>query len=226
MKPARELLKGGRVSEAKYEPPLLSGYVREGAKNYRSGLRIKSALDVENLCSCWESRSAGKICAHSVAVGLGYLNPPAAAAAAPVEPAIPEAPAGPRFVAIETADAAPTTLHVILPPNFTGAWQRGQIMIVVEAEASRNRTLVSALPKNTTFAADDADLVLIEGLRAVPAIFESGMATLSRDGFLRLLPALQNHPRVTFGKATRATISSAALRPELLVESRGDGASR
>ena len=57
MKPARELLKSGRVSEAKYEAPLLSGYVREGAKNYRSGLRIKSAIDVENLCSCWESRS-------------------------------------------------------------------------------------------------------------------------------------------------------------------------
>ena len=223
IKPARELLKSGRVSEAKYEPPLLSGYVREGAKNYRSGLRIKSAVDVENICSCWESRSAGKICAHSVAVGLGYLNPPAAAAAASVEPAISEAPAGPRFVGIETANAAPTTLHVILPPNFTGAWQKGQIMIVVEAEVSRNRTLVSALPKKSTFAADDTDLGLIEGLRAVPAIFESGMATLSRDGFLRLLPALQNHPRVTFGKATRATISSAALRPELLVESRGDG---
>src|SRR5206468_8764438 len=70
---------------------------------------------------------------------------------------------------------------------------------------------------------DDADRVLIESLRAVPAIFESGMAILSRDAFLRLLPALQNHPRVTFGKATRATISSAALRPELLVESRRDG---
>src|SRR3954469_5833966 len=75
MKPARELLKSGRVSEAKYEPPLLSGFVREGAKNYRSGLRIKTAIDVENLCSCWVSRSAGKICAHSIAVGLGYLNP-------------------------------------------------------------------------------------------------------------------------------------------------------
>jgi len=45
MKPARELLKTGRVSEAKYEPPLLTGYVREGAKNYRSGLRIKSAIE-------------------------------------------------------------------------------------------------------------------------------------------------------------------------------------
>ena len=47
MKPARELLKRDRVSEAKYEPPLLSGYLREDAKNYRSGLRIKSALDVD-----------------------------------------------------------------------------------------------------------------------------------------------------------------------------------
>jgi superfamily II DNA or RNA helicase len=65
--------------------------------------------------------------------------------------------------------------------------------------------------------------MLIEGLRVVPAIFESGMAILSRDAFLRLLPALQNHPRVTFGKATRATISSAVLRPRLLVESRGEG---
>jgi len=223
MKPARELLKSGRVSEAKYEAPLLSGYVREGAKNYRSGLRIKSAIDVENICSCWESRSAGKICAHSVAVGLGYLNPPAAVVAAPNEPTMPEAPAGPRFVAADSADAALTTLHVILSPNFAGAWQKGQIMIVVEAEVSRNRTLVSALPKKNTFAVDGADLVLIEGLRAVPAIFEGGMAILSRDAFLRLLPALQNHPRVTFGKATRATISSAALRPELLVESRGEG---
>jgi superfamily II DNA or RNA helicase len=223
MKPARELLKSGRVSEAKYEPPLLSGYVREGAKNYRSGLRIKSALDVENLCSCWESRSAGKICAHSVAVGLGFLSPPAPPVAGPVETSIPEAPPGPEFAASGTAGAIPVTLHVILPTNFANAWQRGQVMIVVEAEVSRNRTLVSALLKNKTFAADTDDLGLIEGLRAVPAIFESGMATLSRDGFLRLLPGLQNHPRVTFGKATRATISPAALRPELLVESRSDG---
>src|SRR5882757_8551009 len=113
MKPARELLKSDRVSEAKYEAPLLSGYVREGAKNYRSGLRIKSALDVENLCSCWEARSAGKICAHSVAVGLGYLNPATTSVTAPVEPTIPEVPVGPQFVAIETPDAIPVTLHVI-----------------------------------------------------------------------------------------------------------------
>src|SRR5207248_4772552 len=147
----------------------------------------------------------------------------AAVVAAPNEPTMSEAPAGPQFVAADSADVALTTLHVILPPNFAGAWQKRQIMIVVEAEVSRNRTLVSALPKKNTFAVDDADLVLIESFRTVPAIFESGMAILSRDAFLQLLPALQNHPRVTFGKGTRATISSAALRPELLVEWRGDG---
>src|SRR5205823_8566449 len=162
-------------------------------------------------------------CAHSVAVGLGYLNPPVTVVAAPNEATMPEPPAGPQFVAADSADAALTTLHVILPPNFAGAWRKGQIMIVVEAEVSRNRTLVSALPEKNTFVVADADLALAEGLRALPALFESGMATLSRDAFLRLLPALQNHPRVTFGKATRATISSAALRPELLVESRGEG---
>src|SRR5437763_14062746 len=116
MKPARELLKSGRVSEPKYEPPLLSGYVREGMKNYRSGLRIKSAIDVENLCSCWESRSAGKICAHSVAVGLGYLKPPVAIVAAPNEPTMREAPAGAQFVAADWAGAALTTRHGLLPP--------------------------------------------------------------------------------------------------------------
>lgn len=224
MKPARELLTSGRVSEAKYEPPLLSGYVREGAKNHRSGLRIKSAVDIENLCSCWQSRSAGKICAHSVAVGLGYLNPSMDAATTPVESAIPPAPAGPRVVATGNADATPAKLHVILPPNFTGAWQKGQVMVVVEAEVSRQRTTVSALQKDATFAADDADLLLIEGLRGVPAIFESGMATLSRDGFLRLLPAMRDHPRITFGKATQAMVASAVLRLELLVNSPRDGA--
>src|SRR5215813_11073739 len=120
MKPARELLKSGRVSEPKYEPPLLSGYVREGMKNYRSGLRIKSFIDVENICSCWESRSAGKICAHSVAVGLAYLKPPAAVVVAPNKPTMPEAPAGPQFVAAVTSSVALTTLHVILPLNFAG----------------------------------------------------------------------------------------------------------
>ena len=225
MKPARELHKAGRVSEVEYKPPLLLGIVQQGARNYRSGLRIKSNIDVENLCTCWESRSSGKICPHSVAVGLAHLSPPAptpavsTATTAEVAP-----PAGPEFVGLGTVDATPVKLHLILPPSFAVAWQKGQVMIVVEAEAAVTRSLVSALPTHTRFASDEADLALVEGLRAFPQIFASGMASLSRDEFLRLLPALQNHPRVTFGKAAQATISAAAVRPELLLEQRPNGA--
>ncbi len=221
MKTARDVIRAGRVTEARYEPPLLTGFVREGAKNYRSGLRIKSALDVENLCTCWESRSAGKICAHSVAVGLALLRP--VPAIVPEPPKIEEAPAGPNFVPIGSEGAKRAQLHLILPPNFMSAWAKGQVMLVVEAEVGANRALLSALPKNAAFACDEPDLALIKGLRTFPAIFASGMALASRDAFLRLLPSLQNHPRVTFGKSARVTISSVAVRPELEVEQRVSG---
>jgi superfamily II DNA or RNA helicase len=221
MKVARDVVKAGRVTEARYEPPLLTGFVREGIKNFRSGLRIKSAIDVENLCTCWESRSSGKICGHSVAVGLAILRPVPALALEP--PTIEEPPAGPKFIPAGTEDAKPATLHLILPPNFMSAWAKGQVMLVVEAEVGANRTLVSALSKEAAFAADESDLALIEALRAFPAIFASGMAQSSRDQFLRLLPSLQNHPRVTFGKTSSVMISSVAVRPELEIEQRANG---
>ena len=221
MKAARDIVKADRVTEARYEPPLLTGFVREGAKNFRSGLRIKSAVDVENVCTCWESRSSGKICGHSVAVGLALLRP--VPVGVPAQPKIDETPAGPDFVPIGTEAAKTAKLHLILPPNFMAAWAKAQVMLVVEAEVGANRTLLSALPKNRSFACDESDLALVEGLRAFPSIFGSGMASSSRDSFLRLLPAVQNHPRVTFGKAVPVTISSLVIRPELQVEQRANG---
>src|SRR4051812_44796995 len=132
MKAARDIVKAERVTEARYEPPLLTGFVREGAKNFRSGLRIKSAIDVENLCTCWESRSSGKICGHSVAVGLALLRP--VPAVVPEPPKIEEPPPGPEFVTLGDKDAKPAKLHLVLPPNFMSAWAKGQVMLVVEAE--------------------------------------------------------------------------------------------
>src|SRR4051794_40597936 len=220
MKKARDLIQAGRVTEPRYEPPLLTGFVREG-KSYRSGLRIKSAADVENLCTCWESRSSGKICGHSVAVGLAILRPVPATVSE--QPKIELAPAGPSFVPTGTENAKPAKLHLILPPNFMSAWAKGQVMLVIEAEVGTNRTLLSALPQNAVFACDESDLALIDELRAFPAIFASGMALSSRDSFLRLLPSLENHPRITFGKAERVTISPVAVRPQLEIEQRASG---
>ena len=75
MKAAGELVQAGRASAVTYEPPLLAGEVREGQKRYRAGLRIRGPSDLENICTCRESREWGKICAHSLAVGLAWLGP-------------------------------------------------------------------------------------------------------------------------------------------------------
>lgn len=74
-KEARAIHAAGRVSEAAYEPPLLKGKVESQGKSFFSGLKIRNAIDVENLCPCRDSRGRGIICAHAVAVGLAVLHP-------------------------------------------------------------------------------------------------------------------------------------------------------
>jgi superfamily II DNA or RNA helicase len=84
LKQARALHQMGRVLSATYAPPLLEGRVREGESEYRSGLKILSNSNVENLCTCRESRQRGTICAHALAVGLEIIKPrPAVTTVAP-----------------------------------------------------------------------------------------------------------------------------------------------
>ncbi len=74
-KEARALHAAGRIEEASYEPPLLKGRILSGGKTFFSGLKIRNAIDIENLCPCRDARSRGIICAHAVGVGLAVLRP-------------------------------------------------------------------------------------------------------------------------------------------------------
>ena len=74
-KDARALHAAGRVVEASYEPPWLKGRLTEGGRSFLAGLKLRNAIDVENLCSCRDSRVRGIICAHSLAVGLQVIKP-------------------------------------------------------------------------------------------------------------------------------------------------------
>lgn len=208
LKAARDLWKAGRVSEATYQAPLLAGNVREGGKNYRAGLRIRSASDIENLCTCRESSEWGKVCAHSLAVGLAYLAPPATTA--PNEPAKNAAPS--RFG--ETGELV--KLHLILPPHFATAWSKGQVMVCLEAErASGQRVMLEALPRTEPFRLDSQDRQLLDQLG------HAGMSTLPAADFLQLIAALRGHERVTFGRAKAAQIAIASFRPALAIERLG-----
>jgi len=74
-KEARAIHAAGHVLEATYEPPLMKGKVVSQGKPFLSGLKIRNAIDVENLCPCRDSRVRGIICAHAVAVGIEVLHP-------------------------------------------------------------------------------------------------------------------------------------------------------
>ncbi len=74
-KEGRALFEAGRVLSVAYEPPLLSGVVREGESSVQARIRLaERELDVENLCSCREARRDGTICPHVLALGYAWLN--------------------------------------------------------------------------------------------------------------------------------------------------------
>ncbi len=228
MKAGRELWKAGRVSEATYGAPLLAGDVREGGKNYRAGLRIRSATDVENLCTCRESREWGKVCAHSLAVGLAYLAPAAAVdlSLRETRASTSEARAGGKPSAVDirashseaatrfrvaATEAASAALQVILPPNFPSAWRKGQIMVCLEAANAGGRVMLDALPTATL---DQLDFALATRL-------PHGMNMLSTAEFLELLPILRGHSRITFGRGKAAGVAEETYRPRIVVEQSG-----
>ncbi len=221
MKQARALREMGRVAAATWEPPLLQGRVREGETEFRSGLRILSKTNVENLCTCRQSRQHGAICAHSVAIGLEILRPSAPAIALPKPPETRNR--EPRTNNQELPNFSLTTgtpaeLHIILPPNFAAAWEKGQLTIAFEATVSGKRQLLAALDRRTEYQVSENDLRLIETLRTLTNGELPGVAGLTRGPMLRLLGALTGHQRVTFGKSSPVAILDESLSPPLQIE--------
>ncbi len=221
LKKAQLIQQAGRVVEFDYAPPLLTGFVREGTHNLRSGLRIKTFSDVENLCTCRESRAWGKICGHSLAVGLAYLargtTPPAREPAARPA-AVSTPPSGPRLVE-EGAEAGAQSVafHFILPPNFESAWAKNQIMLVTEVQWQGKRVMPSMLGVKETYACDTHDLAVFNVLLA-----PTPMRMLTRAEFLATLPAWRGHPRLTFGKAPAVSVASEPGRLRIRLQQNAD----
>jgi superfamily II DNA or RNA helicase len=215
IKHARALVEMGRVISFNYTPPILKGLVREGTIEYRAGLKIRSRTDIENLCSCRESREWGKICPHSLALGVAFLRPRESAVIKPAEPA-PVVPRGPRLI-IDSAHPQ-ITVFFILPPTFVSGCDRNQIMLGCEAESAGRRLLASALDRTKTYSCSPEDEQVLEKLREFNDGGLPGMMMLSRDQFCRCLDWLIGHPRVTLGKKNKIAIEREPVVPKLLVQ--------
>jgi superfamily II DNA or RNA helicase len=238
LKHAKALVQMGRVVSFHYSPPILRGLVREGETEYRAGLKIRSYTDVENLCSCRDSREWGTICAHSLALGLTSIRPETAQAKpadGPVPLRLPvllvdvDAPlsdreVGPGGGVVERAsDRLRLELNIVLPPNLEASWEKNQIVVGFEVVRNGGRVLASALDANQTYHCSMTDREVLELGREFAGGKLPGMTILDRDNFLRLVGMLAGHPRITLARKTPVAITGERLLPRLSTEILEDG---
>ncbi len=238
MKRARALLEGGQVLSSNWSAPILKGVVQTGGTSYRSGLVIKGETDVENMCSCRDSREWGTICAHSVAVGLHHLRRNELAQApllstssrpgnnlATAKPVISSAPAVKGLLFAEAGGVGEALeLFVILPPNFTQALDKGKVTLFFEARTSRGRTPLNVLSKSTRFAASEQDQQIVRAIEGLAGGETPAMLMLDANGFAGLLPRLVKHSNITLGKSQSLELLSEPWKPSLdvLLEANGE----
>ncbi len=251
MKRARSLAGAGRVEESRWDPPTLEGRVRDGPAAYRAGLVIRSSVDIDNLCPCRDSKRWGKICAHSVAVGLHFLGR-ASAGGAPADAATPgaatrsipsppprspappsghpnglpaAAPPGRRLArAPDPAAGVPLQIHVVLPPNLEPALARGRITLGIEGESSASRKLLDAWVGSAPCSLAGPDIILLDALEKLAGGTTPGLLQLGLEQFAALLPSLIDHPRITIARRTPVRVLAEPARPGLAAHLRPDGA--
>ena len=245
VKRARGYLEQDKVLSSDWQPPLLRGVVQAGETTFRAGLVIHGLVDIENLCTCRDSREWGTICAHSVAVGLHWMQAqrdssrhgqrsgaavpavttgvsPANTCAGGTPAQTGETPAPLTRIRLD-AGGEPAELFLLLPPNFVEAAARGKVMLVLEAGRRSGRGPLNALPKEQPFAFNQSDSAIITHVEELAGETPATLL-LETEHFIPMLPLLAGHPRVTLGRSTAVEISTAPLFPPLnaMLEANGE----
>ena len=226
MKRARAYLQTGQVLSSNWTPPILKGVVQDGVTSFRSGLVIKSPTNLENICTCRQSREWGTICAHSVSVGLHHLqglqeaeSSQKAAVAKPGSAKSPEVRSSGQSLQRSEGSGEAAELHLIFPPNLEQTVARGKVMLCFEGQWARGRGPLNAFPKTETFHFSKQDSALLDRLEVMAGGETPGIMMISTQEFVSLLPLLVGHPRITLGKSQEVTVTKnpwkVALRAEL-----------
>ncbi|HWQ92610.1 MAG TPA: SNF2-related protein, partial [Clostridia bacterium] len=210
--------------------PLLRGVVQVGDMSFRASMVVKSAVDIENLCTCREAREWGKICAHVVGVGLHWLQnqqPQASAVQVPASKQTLATAPPPRRKASSLQrdpEGEPAEVFVVFPPNLDQALARGKVMLVLEAKFDGGRCPLNALPRGRSYAFSIRDNELIDRVEALADGETPAILQIPAKDFAGLLPVLADHPRLTLGKSTQiqVTRTPAKLPLRATLESNGE----
>ena len=229
MKMARAYLQQGQVLSSYWAPPLLRGVVQAGEISFRASMVIQSPIDIENLCTCREAREWGKICAHSVAVGLHWLKGRQATnlskdSSASARPAsIGSLPPRKSPTLRRNSAGEPAELFLILPPHLDQALARGKIMLVLEAKWGGGRCPLNALPANREWAFSSSDEAILERVEGLAGGETPALLQLDTRDFASLLPLLAGNPNSSIGKTEPVTVTRTPFKLKLRAILEPDG---
>ncbi len=203
MKRARAMWQAGSVSGVAFDGTRLTGTVRDQGKDFTCGLLIRSRSDMDNLCTCFQAKRTGSLCAHSIAAGTAWVHrhekQPATAAA--------PSPSAARPVSIPAQAAGPLTF--LLPPTFMEALQRQKLSLSVEAHRADS--------------SDQTDLPVLNWLGSLQQkTVPPQLALTGAPQITGLLTALAGHPRVLWQKSP-VTIAAEPARLPLVITAGGNG---
>ena len=236
MKQARGLLANDRVLSGNWSPPVLKGVVQTEGGSLRSGLVIKSKVDIENMCPCRQSREWGTMCAHSVGVGLRVLQrevqkdlgPKNAASPKKSSPSDSVVPLSRRRSAIETEtatndDEATLTLWVVFPPNWRQMLEQGKVTLFFEGETSGGRRPLNSIPTGTKYLVRSEDAKLLEQIELLAGGELPAMWPFDLTSLAEILSGLEEHPRLSVGRKSSIEVKREPWVPAMSAILEDDG---
>ena len=176
------------------------------AKTLATGLVIRTRTDVQNLCSCVESRRTGALCPHSLALGLAWVHRKENARTAAGDGNVGSVAEPARGRPSGSAAAKPLKpegpLSFQFPQTFFEGLRRDRLTVAVRVGGTA--------PFGEAAAGDD--LAFIEWLRAQRLDRIPSQLVLADAGQIdSLLLSLGGHPRVRAGTAP-LSISASPVR--------------
>ncbi|MBT5927080.1 MAG: DEAD/DEAH box helicase family protein, partial [Verrucomicrobia bacterium] len=229
MKSARQYLKSGAVKSATWKTSKASGLIHAGSLQYKAGLVFDSEIDIDNLCSCRQSRQYGTLCAHSVAIALATLHPDAIrsktkevegsdqstiqASNNPVnQNKAPEM--KPWFVHDDSANKI-LKIRFILAPNAVRQFHPKTITLMVEASDGDVFRPLNSLSRSENYSIEDQDQHLLKLIQKHGEEKPAPMAVLKSENFCELLELLSGTDQLMLGRSKPLSIREQTWVPPL-----------
>jgi SNF2 family DNA or RNA helicase len=233
MKSARQYLKSGAVLAAEWKASRASGLIQAGSLQYQAGLVFESEFDIENLCTCRESRQYGSLCAHSVAIALATLYPDAIRAEAPPSPrqeSVPSMNAGKEkeqkpapWFNYDPTSKINLSLRFILAPNSTRQMQPQTVAVMLEGSTDGSYKPLNTFPRNQAYHFTESDRHLLKLLEDQADGKPVPMIQMKTAAFCDFLNLLQGSDQLMLGRSEHVKVSNQVWIPHMEIKLTDDG---